>query len=84
MNKPTFPRPFSGKEVTSPSQDGMSLLEYYAGQVAPMMFNRLVAANEQNEPEAKFAPDVVNEGVARFAFIFAEAMIKEAEKRTKP
>jgi len=70
MSKPAFPRPFSGKEVTSPSQDGMSLLEFYAGQALVGMLNH---------GDAYKNPDKA----AVWAFEQAEVMVKEAEKRSK-
>ncbi len=60
-----------------------TLLEEYAGQVAPMMFRRIAEANEHRNPENKFRLSDIHETVSKSAFTFAEAMIREAEKRYK-
>lgn len=84
MNKQAFPNEQHQNEAGTWNQTfepGMSLLEYYAGQISPIIFQRATEANENRDPGDQFKPDKINEGVSRFAFTFAEAMIKEAEKR---
>lgn len=72
MNKPAFPRPYSewhedGMKHELPQQQGMSLLEYYAGQA--------LAGYMAISEGTWFTGDEVN------LFHIAEAMIKESEKR---
>jgi len=85
MSKPAFPRPFSGKEVTSPSQNGMSLLEYYAGEVFGKMYKQfaevIVRSNTDKASEDK--ESIPWKSVAKYCFDGAEAMVKEAEKRSQ-
>jgi len=77
MNKPAFPHE-SPKEIFA----GMSLLEYYAGQVmvgftsSPEIMKRIY----QN---AKAYSSDEFQIIADGCFNIAEAMIKEAEKRSK-
>jgi len=71
MSKPAFPRVGSAEPHYFDEQDGMSLLEYYAGQA-------LILGVYEAYKEA--IPDAVDE-IANDAFRIAEAMIKEAEKR---
>jgi len=70
MNKPAFPRPFSewaSQETPYYEQDGMSMLEFYAGQA-------LASA------QCQFSE---HELCAKWTFDRAEAMVKEAEKRSQ-
>jgi len=76
MSKPAFPRPFSGKEVTSPSQDGMSLLEFYAG----LAMQAIIIGNKADSSVIGESDSV---GLSKDAFVVAEAMVKEAEKRSQ-
>lgn len=78
MNKPAFPRPISGESYNynpedsrevADQQDGMSLLEYYAGQALSGITAR-VACDSAALPE-----------ISKTAFNVAESMVKEAEKR---
>lgn len=80
MNKPAFPRP--GKLTGDPREDGMSLLKYYAGQ-ADIPWNQAIESFE--EASGKKEPTVgdVIEARAVLSFDYAEAMVKEAEKRRK-
>ena len=77
MSKPAFPHQ-SPKEIFQ----GMSLLEYYAGQalvgvIANNAFylSAIETAQERGEN--------YTEWISRGCFEFAEAMVKEAEKRSK-
>jgi len=71
MDKPAFPRPHS-QHKTVEEQDGMSLLEYYAGQaLVGIISNSSRAVSISRETEK----------TASICFDYAEAMIKEAEKR---
>ena len=69
MNKPAFPQ--SGCE----DGEGMSLLEYYAGQA--------LAGYMAGEGKVDIAGNHLFEKMAENLFVIAEAMIKEAEKRSK-
>jgi len=83
MSKPAFPLKEAGvnEDLTGiVDNEGMSLLEYYAGQISPIIFRRLAEANELKDVKDKFSSERVNLGVSQYAFDFAEAMIKEAEK----
>lgn len=87
--KLAFPRPISGESHNKPQeecrevayeQDGMTLLEYYAGQALvgaisgdEFFVSAIETAKERN---VKYT-----EWIATGCFEFAEAMIKEAEKR---
>jgi len=88
MSKPAFPRPFSEPHANveddyfaiTPSQDGMSLLEYYAGQAliavvsSEKSLEALNSLAQENNDSGEHAVSVV-------CFNIAEAMIKESEKR---
>jgi len=72
MNKPAFPRPYSNDDSSNSNdsyyddQEGMSLLEYYAGQALITQTGKAVDS----------VKNMVNQ-----SFDIAEAMVKEAEKR---
>ena len=69
MNKPAFARPLSVEESGYyDDQQGMSLLEYYAGQALPSVATSCIGL------DCKV--------IANMAFNIAEAMIQEAEKRS--
>jgi len=77
MSKPAFPRPYSewvdgvgGIKHELPQQQGMTLLEYYAGQ----------AEAGVSLVEIDTLP---HNSIAQKCFHLAEAMIAEAEKRSK-
>ena len=81
-NKPAFPRPFSESTANDMvnKENGMSLLEYYAGQALAG-----VVASEMNLESlnriAERNDDTTEEAVSVLCFSIAEAMIREAEKR---
>jgi len=75
MSKPAFPRPGLLEPHYFDEQDGMSLLEYYAGQA-------LIGYLSSPTKNSEVAQD--NSSVlAMWCFENAEAMIKEAKKRSK-
>jgi len=91
MSKPAFPRPISGeshnhiqedcREVAY-QQEGMTLLEWYAGQALIGVISNntfyLSAIETAQERGIKYT-----EWISRGCFEFAKAMLKEAEKRSK-
>ncbi len=72
MSKPAFPRPGTPDPHCFDEQDGMSLLEFYAGQALIGLCANPVY-HEGNEWSR----------IAEYAFYQAEAMIKESEKRSQ-
>jgi len=86
VNKPAFPRPMSepfenrenpGMYAHASCQDGMSLLEYYAGQALTGLW--AACAHPQSDAPTQCDFNIF----AKACFEQAEAMIKEAEKRSK-
>jgi len=76
MSKPAFPQSVSDISIVPNDCEGMSLLEYYAGQA----LNGLWAscAHEKSDCPTHCDFDIF----AKACFDQAEAMIKEAEKRS--
>ncbi len=79
MSKPAFPRPYSeilnddgGKLQQFADEDGMSLLDWFAGQA---LISHVAASNRIGT--------VTAEECAEASFIIAEAMIEESERRNK-
>ena len=89
MDKPAFPRPVSSASNSNLpedcvefeyGQDGMSLLEYYAGQAMSGFLANcdLLHANNAIAKDCGMKP---TKSMTTACFDYAEAMIKEAEKR---
>lgn len=71
-NKPAFPRPgFTASETES--QEGMTLLEYYAGQILAGMLASYVAAGDPEPAKA-----------AKKAVAYAKALILELNEHENP
>jgi len=91
MSKPAFPRPISGeshnhlqedcREVAY-QQEGMSLLEYYAGQ-ADIPWEEVANAFMQANGCKKATIEEIIKARAELRFDDAEAMVAEAEKRSQ-
>ena len=84
MNKPAFPRPHSQQKKVE-EQDGMSLLEYFAGQALQgLMANpeRYKYIAHLMECELTDQKGATQKNVNK-AFLIAEAMIAESEKRAQ-
>jgi len=87
MSKPAFPRPYSewheeGIKHELPQQQGMSLLEFYAGQA----FKAVLLSDNQYEAckgISKKEYRKVGEVIATASFEYAKHMVKEAEKRSQ-
>ena len=79
ISKPAFP---SGTKHPITQQQGMSLLEYYAGQANVSWQEAANAFKEANGKQQPTIADVIEARVS-LSFDHAEAMIKEAEKRGK-
>jgi len=86
MSKPAFPRPFSEPHANveddyfaiTPSQDGMSLLEYYIGKTLPSVVTTALNSDSQlGLPVKEF-----NYNIANIAINIAEAVVAEVEKRS--
>ena len=94
MSKPAFPRPFSedarlGSSVFN-EQNGMNLLEYYAGQALaglmanPERYKYISALMKRTELRPKpLTQEGATEKNVTKAFLIAEAMIKESENWSK-
>lgn len=71
MSKPAFPQKVADISIVPNGCEGMTLLEYYAGQaLVGLIANGGDACDHDGN-------------AAAWSFSFAEAMIKEAEKRSK-
>lgn len=89
MSKPAYPRPYSeilsddgGKLQQFVDEKGMSLLEYYAGQAMTGML--MSDTNlESLDRIAIRKGDETEKAVSVICFKIAEAMVKEAEKRSQ-
>ena len=75
MSKPAFPRPISELGEIVLEQDGMNLLEYYAGQALVGLW--AACAHPESDAPTHCDFDIF----AKACFDQAEAMVKEAEKR---
>jgi len=74
MSKPAFPLKDAGVNdslTAITDNEGMTLLEYYAGQA---LIGLSVRTYEDNDSFV---------GISELCFEYAEAMIKEAEKRSQ-
>lgn len=72
-NPPAFPRE-DYQADDAPGQRGMSLRDWFAGQVLPYAASRSYG-NDWGQDGKEFAPRV-----ARFAYRIADAMLTEREK----
>jgi len=76
MSKSAFPRP--GFAYTG-EQDGMNLLEFYAGQALPA----IVTSSLNSDSLLELPPEAFNRTIANLALNIAEAVVKEVEKRSQ-
>lgn len=76
MNKAAFPRKSNGWGTEFDGQDGMLLLDYFAGQALTTFNNKETISEMANETGTN--PGAV---IAVLAYDLAEHMLKEREKR---
>jgi len=84
MSKPAFPLKEAGVNESLTGivdNEGMSLLEYYAGQASIPWETVVNAFYETNARDPSVEEVIILR--AKFRFFDAEAMEKEAEKRSK-
>lgn len=72
-NPPAFPRPNLANNSHEP-QDGMTLRDYFAGQVLPYAAE---IAKEAKGPAGEFFGDS-----ARLAYVIADAMLEAREEKS--
>ncbi len=78
MSKPENPRAFPSTGKEEPEFRGMTLLDYFAGKVAPAIYKQFAekAGEEGREIENK----VESEMIADVSYEIAKAMLKERQK----
>ena len=84
MSKPAFPQKVADISIVPNGCEGMSLLEYYAGQIFGQMYKQfaevIVLSNKGKAKEDK--KNIPWKDIAKYCFDGADAMMKEAEKRS--